>query len=507
MLKNLLKRNFSLKLEKLSSAQVYNDMSTSSLLNAYTIIYFSQYNFLIDNFETIIKYSQKFLGKRIFFSLLKHTIGKQFTTGQTMEETAPVVERLSNKGISLIAYYMAEHLGETVEESFYEDNYKEYMKSLELSKFSSLPDFSIAIKMTALIDHAFLVRANSLQQVFDDLFLKNESLEHDDQLGNYVRKDFLMNAFKNKFLELKNEDWEGFMDLLKLTNDKDKIYYFEYRLNLGFYNLYNKKMNSNKIFQKMCNYTESEIEHIKLSLTRIQNIISKADSLKSSVVMDAEQSWLQNAVYNITEQYQIINNNKNKTLMMNTIQAYCTDAELKAEKEINKKIFFKDSYPISFKLVRGAYMKEENELAKKNNVKSPIWEDKEHTDICYDKISNLVTNHLVKNSKFIVATHNNTSAYKIMEKMQDEKNEEKKNVYNDSIYFASLYGLNDLLTYQTLNNGYKSIKYLSYGENEITVPFLIRRGIECKEILQRSNHELDFIKEDVKRRMKFWKKK
>lgn len=504
MLKNL-KKTF--KLKPLKSHQIYSDMSLSSLINAYSIIHFSQYNKLIDNFETIIKYSQKFLGKKIFFSLLKNTIGKQFTTGQTMEETIPTVERLSKKGISIIAYYMAEHLGDKVEDNFYLNNYLEYLKSLDLHSYSVVADFSIAIKMTALIDYDLLVKANSLQVEFDRVFLDSAFLKNDQDFGKFLIVKDLEEGFRKKF-GLENEDLKEFMKFLKISEDSDRVYYFEYRLNLGFYNIYNKKMQKNKIFQKITNFSDLELSQITESVTRIQNIITKAKSLSptASVVMDAEQTYLQDAIFNLTEQLQKVNNNKNQTLMMNTIQGYCKDAEMKAIKEINKRNFFKDDYPIAFKLVRGAYMKEENELALKNKIDSPIWEDKEHTDICYDKITHFVTDHLNLKSKFIIATHNNLSAYKIMEKISEEKNEEKKKVMENSIFFASLYGLNDFLSYQTLNNGYKSIKYLSYGENEITIPFLIRRGIECKEILQRSNQELDFIKEDIGRRLKFWKK-
>jgi len=48
------------------------------------------------------------------------------------------------------------------------------------------------------------------------------------------------------------------------------------------------------------------------------------------------------------------------------------------------------------------------------------------------------------------------------------------------------------------------MKYLSYGENEIIVPFLLRRGLECKEILKRSKQELVLIRQEIKRRIFGW---
>merc|ERR1711976_207728 len=100
------------------------------------------------------------------------------------------------------------------------------------------------------------------------------------------------------------------------------------KLNLGFYNFHNKEMQNNKIFEKINILDKNENIEIEKTINRIEKILEKAQKLRprSSVVMDAEQTYLQYAVHNIIEQIQLKYNNKDTTLMLNTIQAYLKEA-------------------------------------------------------------------------------------------------------------------------------------------------------------------------------------
>ena len=68
---------------------------------------------------------------------------------------------------------------------------------------------------------------------------------------------------------------------------------------------------------------------------------------------------------------------------------------------------------------------------------------------------------MTNNNLLIIATHNNTSVYKIIDLIDNHKNKENM---KKCVMFASLYGLNDYLAYETLANGYNTLKYLTYGE-------------------------------------------
>lgn len=83
----------------------------------------------------------------------------------------------------------------------------------------------------------------------------------------------------------------------------------------------------------------------------------------------------------------------------------------------------------------------------------------------------------------VIASHNNNSVYKIMDYIEYLDSEEKQKFYKNRMHFGTLYGLNDFLAYQCLYSGYMTFKGLCNGEREATIPFMIRRGIECKDVL------------------------
>ena len=134
-------------------------------------------------------------------------------------------------------------------------------------------------------------------------------------------------------------------------------------------------------------------------------------------------------------------------------------------------------------------MTEEREIEGKTKRKL-VFDSKQETDDNYNALMIKSIKNLNKTGKFVVASHNNESVYKVMDFIEYLDNPEEKKFFQERVFFATLYGLNDFLAYQCLYSGYKTIKSMSYGENEATIPFLIRRGIECKEIMKRSAMEL-----------------
>ena len=91
-------------------------------------------------------------------------------------------------------------------------------------------------------------------------------------------------------LDVTEKDFEEFFNLLKVNENKDRIYYFEYRLKLGFFNFLNKDMESNKVFGKLVTWTPEENEHLHLSMGRLYALYEQANtqSPDMAVVLDAE---------------------------------------------------------------------------------------------------------------------------------------------------------------------------------------------------------------------------
>lgn len=90
-----------------------------------------------------------------------------------------------------------------------------------------------------------------------------------------------------------------------------------------------------------------------------------------------------------------------------------------------------------------------------------MYDNKAETDSNYDRICRENVDMLIDNNIMIVATHNNSSVYKVLDLIESRENKEQ---LKENVFFASLYGLNDYLAYETLANGYNTLKYLTYGE-------------------------------------------
>lgn len=66
-------------------------------------------------------------------------------------------------------------------------------------------------------------------------------------------------------------------------------------------------------------------------------------------------------------------------------------------------------YNLGVKLIRGAYMNEERELAQAQGVESPVWESIEDTHKCYDdNLAHIITN-MSEKDMILVASHNTDS--------------------------------------------------------------------------------------------------
>ena len=92
---------------------------------------------------------------------------------------------------------------------------------------------------------------------------------------------------------------------------------------------------------------------------------------------------------------------------------------------------------LGIKLIRGAYMNEERDLASKNNYESPVWDSIEDTHSCYNDCMTHVINNLEENSMLFIASHNLNSVDKA-------KNLIQKNKINDHrVRFGQLKAFSD----------------------------------------------------------------
>ena len=225
---------------------------------------------------------------------------------------------------------------------------------------------------------------------------------------------------------------------------------------------------------------------------RVDLLCKTAHDLGLKILIDAEESWFQDAVddlaYEAMEKY-----NRERCVVYNTYQMYRHDmlGRLKKAKEAASQ----KGYLLGAKLVRGAYMEKEGERAEKYGYPSPIQPSKAATDKDY----NAGVEFCIENKEIVFlmsGSHNENSNYLVAELMNKYGVDPK----SDKVFFAQLYGMSDNISFNLAKAGYRVVKYVPYGPVEKVMPYLTRRAAENSSIAGQSSREFELIKREMKRR-------
>ena len=225
---------------------------------------------------------------------------------------------------------------------------------------------------------------------------------------------------------------------------------------------------------------------------RFDSICNLAHKKGVKILVDAEESWIQNAIDEIVLKM-MIKYNKKETVVFNTAQMYRHDRLIYLNKL--KELAEKENFFIGIKLVRGAYIEKENKRAIVRNYKSPICVSKNLSDINYNDGASFILSNLRIFSLFS-GTHNEESIYKIIDLMKSY------NINKDSskVWFGQLYGMSDNISFNLANEGFNVIKYLPFGPIIEVIPYLIRRAEENTSVKGQTSRELELIRTELKRR-------
>ena len=227
-------------------------------------------------------------------------------------------------------------------------------------------------------------------------------------------------------------------------------------------------------------------------VNRFDRVCKKAHQLDVALLIDAEESWMQDAADNLVLDM-MRKYNKEKAIVYNTFQMYRWDRMGYIVKlhEMAKEEGFK----IGAKVVRGAYMEKENDRAEEKGYESPICKNKRLTDENFDAAIDYMMEHLEDFSIFS-GTHNEKSTLKLVDLMEERGIES-----NDGrIWFGQLFGMSDHITYNLAAQGYNAVKYVPYGPVRDVMPYLIRRAEENTSVAGQTSRELALIEKERKRR-------
>lgn len=281
---------------------------------------------------------------------------------------------------------------------------------------------------------------------------------------------------------------EKTLKIIRFSDEKEAMPIAVFKpTGFGRFHLY-QKMGEGKVL------TDSEKEEWDRVVNRFDSVCKLAKEKDVEVLIDGEESWMQDAADNLCEEM-MRRYNKDKPIVYNTLQLYRWD-----RLDYLKKLYERaqqNGFTIGMKIVRGAYMEKERDRAEEKQYESPICANKEATDINFNTTLEFILNRLDVISVFI-GTHNEQSCYNSIDLMKKLKVEKTDN----RVWFGQLYGMSDHISFNMAAEGYNVAKYVPFGPVKDVMPYLIRRAEENTSVAGQTSRELNLLKQERKRRKK-----
>ncbi|MBD2356511.1 L-glutamate gamma-semialdehyde dehydrogenase [Tolypothrix sp. FACHB-123] len=201
----------------------------------------------------------------------------------------------------------------------------------------------------------------------------------------------------------------------------------------------------------------------------IRTLLRHAKELGAAVHFDMEQYAYKDITLHILKNLLMEEEFRQRTDIGITIQAYLRDSEQDARDVI---AWLKQrGYPLTIRLVKGAYWDQETIKAAQKHWPQPVYNDKAASDANFEAITQL----LLENHQYVYAaigSHNVRSqarAIAIAESLQ---------VPRRCFEMQVLYGMGDKLAKALVDKGYRVRVYCPYGDLLPGMAYLIRRLLE-----------------------------
>ncbi|GAB3330461.1 proline dehydrogenase family protein [Larkinella ripae] len=225
---------------------------------------------------------------------------------------------------------------------------------------------------------------------------------------------------------------------------------------------------------------------------RVTEICETAAKTGIGILIDAEESWIQNTIDALTMNV-MLTFNKEKPIVFNTIQLYRHD-RLDFLKESHA-LAVKSGVVFGAKIVRGAYMEKERKRADDFQKTVLIQPDKSASDSDFNKAIDFCVANLDTVS-LIVASHNEYSVQYTINLLQSTG----LPLDHPHVHFSQLYGMSDNITFNLAKAGCHVSKYLPYGPINDVIPYLMRRAQENSSVAGQTSRELYLIRQEIQRR-------
>ncbi|KAK3013058.1 hypothetical protein RJ639_009658 [Escallonia herrerae] len=422
---------------------LFGPVSTANLISSSVILHMAAMGPVVDMGTWVMnsRVMETPVLREAVLGVVKGTIYEHFCAGSDTEEAGRTVRRLWDVGLRAMLDYGLEHTNDNVS---CDRNSEEFIRTVESTR--SLPPSSVSFvvaKVTAICPIDLLRRVSDL--------LRWEYKEHSFHLP-----------------------WK--LDTLPIFSDSSPFYHTP---------------------NKPGPLTPQEERDLELAHQRLVKISEKCQEHNVPLVIDAEDTSLQPAIDYFTYSAAIMFNKYEHPIVFGTMQLYLKDA--KERLLLAKRAADKLGQPMGFKLVRGAYIVSERQVAASLGVESPVHDSIQQTHACYDECASFMLEEVSSGrGSVVLATHNVESGKLAASKARDLgiRKETQK------LQFAQLYGMSEALSFGLKNAGFEVSKYLPFGPVEQIIPYLLRRAEENKGLLSASSFDRQLMRKELKRRLR-----
>ena len=359
--------------------RIYEKFSFMKLLRLKSFFLTCRFPFVVSNLGRIYELSTKILGRRIVNNLIKNTYGDIFLAGENCKDLENLLKLIKKEGLISIADYAREFLTKEEEEKDIGEIIIHYKDSIDASSRVDKEN-SIAMKISSFGDVETLKYLNACQFTLT-LIEKNIDKSYQELLDIMEGHKLDVKLSQLNYEKLRNMQGKvfslNFYELL-LSENEDDIYLIKSLLGI--------RCKQFSVFKKFAQ---------KLN-ERLMQVFSHAEKSKCLVMVDAEQSYLRYISDMIVAYYFKMFNN-DSCIIAQTLQCYLKTQQ----QDLLKWYEFTQSHNLKFglKIVRGAYMNEEENIAKRKGIDSNINDNIESTHSHYNKSIDFLFNHYKNGDK------------------------------------------------------------------------------------------------------------
>ncbi|KAG0277281.1 hypothetical protein BGZ95_006182 [Linnemannia exigua] len=507
--------------------------STSDLLLSMLVYKLCTFSLLVDLAPKIIHLAEMVHLTPPVYWVVRKTFFAQFCGGETAEDCIGTMKSLGNGGIgSILDLSIEVDLDESdLDSQTPEEIRSRFNKSADniadqistcIATASHMAKSFAAIKVTAMGSPLLL------QQVSATLVeLESRFRAMDQDRDGKVTKDEFKQLVKMLPSPLQNHDsLDVVADQLFKEADKDmdgRVDWVDFACTVSL-----NRDETRALFTIADNEAtatavpglfKEDLDDYKRLLTRMEKLCDQAETTRTRLMIDAEQSYFQPAIDNVALHLQEHYNHTphaDGPLIFNTYQMYLKDALGRLQQDYTRAQ--RNGYVLAAKLVRGAYMVSERKRALELGLEDPICDDIEATHTSYNAGVDFMLGEMAGQQKLIksekeghdttalsmkaspvvlfVASHNKDSVIRTCERMQDLG----VSPQSELVMFGQLMGMCDQISYTLGQHSYGIYKYVPYGPIHHVIPYLIRRAQENSSVLGGVAVERNLLWEELKMR-------